>query len=232
MTENAIFQEGFTDALFNNLIVGIVPVVVLIIFFVVAVKLAGRRRKGDVRQKTEDMLNNDNNANMARNKAIGEEFFYTQDMAALPIANYTEEEMKTPVPTYMWQKKIVALAEKKMLHFDRQYSNVELKQMYGASNLEAVARYEENFTNFIHTMRNWAEALITAGKTADAQKVLEASVAARSELSQSYTLLADIYAGDGDFAALSKLRVSVEAGTLPGKGIALKHIDKLAKEAR
>ena len=223
-------EEGFNDALMRNLLIPILSAIVLVAFFMVAIKLAGRKRAGQGRQNTEDMLDLDNTANLARNKDIGEEFFYQVDLAALPIAEYTEEEMKKPHPAYIWQKKVVDMAAKKMLRFDRQYTNVELKQMYGPSNLEFVARYEENFTNFIHAMRHWAEALTAQGATEDAMTVLEASVQAGSELSQSYTLLADIYAGKGNTSALHKLRQTLETTNMPGRAIAQKHIDKLIGE--
>jgi len=223
----AFSDEGFVSALTNNLIVGIVPVIALIIFFVLVVRLANRKRTGDTRQKTADMLEADNAANLSRNKEIGEQFFYTPNIDKLPIAVYTDKEMAEPAATYMWQERVAKAAEKKMLHFDKQYSNVELKQMFGASNLEAVARYEENFTNFIHSMRNWAEALIAAEKTENARVVLEESVEAGSELSQTYTILADIYSKNNDTPSLIRLKTNLETSPMPGKNIAIKHINKL-----
>jgi len=230
--EPAFLQEGFASILLGNVLIGIVPILVLVVFFVIVVRLANRRKKGDVRQKTEDMLNKDNAANLTRNKEIGEELFYTPDEAKLPLREYTEAEMRQPVAAYMWQKKVVDISAKKMLRFDRAYSNVELKQMFGPSNLEYVARYEENFNNFIHSMRHWAEALLAAGQTEDARRILEESVAAGSELSQSYTKLADIYAEAGDAESLARLKSTVEKSPMPGKNIAAKHIENKLAEAR
>ena len=228
--ENPIVEAVLSDTLVRNLLVGIIPFLILAIFFIVAIRVANRRRSGDVRHKTENMLNSDAAANLARNKEIGSEFYFTPDLTALPISEYSADEMKKPHPPCLWQKKVVELASKKMLRFDRQYSNLELKQMFGPSNLEFAARYEENFSDFIHAMRHWAEALIGAGKTEDAQKVLEASVAAGSELSQSYTLLGDIYAAKGDFLAVRNLKNNLQAANMPGKAIAMKHLDKLIND--
>jgi len=226
------FDGVFADNLMRNVLRGIVPILVLVVVIAVALKIAERKRMDKARQNTQDMINEDDAANSARNRDISEEFYYAPKLSDLPVAQYSDEDMRKPVPTYMWQAKVVAAAEKKMLRFDRQYSNVELKQMIGPANLENVAKYEENFTNFIHAMRHWAEALINTGQQADAQRVLEESIKAGSELSQSYTLLADIYYETGKSEPLKELLAAAQASTMPGKNIAIKHIDELLKETR
>ena len=231
ITYLAIFDGDFAGLLTQNLLRGIVPIVVLVVVITIAFKIAERRRLDKVRQNTQDMIDADDAANYARHRDIEEDFFYTVNLANLPVAKYSEEDMKKPVPSYMWQTKVLAAAEKKMLHFDRQYSNVELKQMFGPANLDDVAKYEENFTNFIHAMRHWAEALLNAYRRDEAQKVLEESVRAGSELSQSYTLLADIYHESGNKAGLKELLAMAQASNMPGKNIAVKHIDALMKGA-
>jgi len=226
-----VFDGVFAENLMANVLRGVVPILVLVVVITVAFKLAERKRLDKARQSTKDMMDADDAANTARHRDIGEEFFYTARLSDLPITQYSEEDMAKPASPYMWQAKVVAAAEKKMLHFDRQYSNVELKQMFGPANLDDVAKYEENFSNFIHAMRYWAEALINADKSAEAQKVLEESVKARSELSQSYTLLADIYKQSGNLSKLKELLSTVQASSMPGKNIAIRHIDALLKEA-
>ena len=225
------FDGIFAENLMNNVLRGIIPILVLVVVITIAFKIAERKRQDKIRQNTQDMIDADDAANQSRHKDIGEEFFYKPNLADLPVAQYSEEDMKKPVPSYMWQTKVVAAAEKKMLRFDRQYSNVELKQMFGPSNLDNVAKYEENFTNFIHTLRFWAEALISSNRHTDAQRVLEESVKAGSELSQSYTLLADIYKQSDDINALKKLLAMAQSSAMPGKNIAIKHIEALLKEA-
>lgn len=226
-----VFDGVFAENLMANVLRGVVPILVLVVVITVAFKVAERKRLDKARQSTKDMMDADDAANLARHKDIGEEFFYTVSLSDLPITQYSEEDMAKPVSPYMWQVKVVAAAEKKMLRFDRQYSNVELKQMFGPSNLDNVAKYEENFTNFIHAMRFWAEALINADRREEAQKVLEESVRAGSELSQSYTLLADIYYQSRNFVSLKELLTTTQASAMPGKNIAAKHIDALLKEA-
>ncbi|MCL2573051.1 MAG: hypothetical protein FWE34_00690 [Defluviitaleaceae bacterium] len=223
---------SFAENLMHNVLRGIIPIVVLIVVIGLAIRVTNRKRKDAARQNTQDMMEANEAANQTRNKEIGEELFFTPDMARLPIVQYSQEDMQKPVPPYMWQTKVLDAAQKKMLRFDRQYTNVELKQMFGAANLDNVANYEENFTNFIHAVRFWAEALIATENTDDAQKVLEESVNVGSELSQSYTLLADIYKNSRNLVALQGLLDKVQASNMPGKNIAIKHINALFEEAK
>jgi len=219
-----IFNTIFAESLLRNVLVGLVPIIVLVVVVTVGIKIAERKRMEKARQDTHDMLAADDAANMARNRDICDRFFYTASLEKLPITEYSAADMAKPVPTYMWQAKVIKAAAKQMLHFDKQYTNVELKQMFGPANLDNVAKYEENFANYMHAMRFWAEALITANNKADAQRVLEESVSAGSELSQSYTLLADIYNESKQTGKLQELLAAAEASTMPGKGIATKHI--------
>ena len=227
----AIFDGAFAENLTQNVLRGIIPIVVLVVIVTIGLKMAEKKRMDKVRQNTQDMIDADDAANYARHRDIGEDFFYEPNLSDLPVAQYSGEDMKNLVPPYMWQTKVIAAAEKKMLRFDKQYTNLELKQMFGPANLEDVAKYEENFTNFIHAMRYWAEALINADRRADAQRVLEESVKAGSELSQSYTLLADIYNQSGNINALKELLSKAQASAMPGKNIAIKHIEALLKGA-
>lgn len=226
-----IFIGGFTDVLINSLIRGVLPIVMLVLIFLLVLNIASKRR-GVARQKVENMLDENIAADSARNKDIGEEFFYTPILENLPINEYSEEEKAAPSADFLWQSKVVEIAKKKMLRFDRQYSNIELKHMFGASNLESVARYEENFSNYNHALRHWAEALLGLEKIKEAERALEESVASGSEISQSYTLLANIYFKTENINALKELKAKAQASSMPGKKIAVTYIDNLLAEER
>ena len=229
LTTEGFFTPEAGDIFVRTVLRGVIPVLALVLLFVLAMRIAEKRSQSKSLEKTEKMLAEDEAANATRLKDIADDFYYVPNLSALPVRKYSDEEMARPHPCYMWQKKILDIHEKKMLRFDKQYTNVELKYMFGAANLEFVARYEENFTNFIHTMRNWAEALLAADMQDDALLVLKASVDAGSEASQSYTLLADIYASLGETKKLADLKKLVEQRNLPGKKIAISHIEKLLK---
>ncbi|MCL2170122.1 MAG: hypothetical protein FWB74_08880 [Defluviitaleaceae bacterium] len=199
----AYLEPDFFGVLTSRLLTAIIPVVILIILFTIAVRLASK--SGKVRQKAEKLIAENEAANTARAREIEDEHFFKPELDKLPIRTFTAEEMSLPHPVYLWQNKVVQGASKKMLRFGSEQSNVELKRRYGLANLEFVARYEENFTNFCHGLRHWAQVLLLEGNEADAQMVLEFAVHAGSEISLTYTMLADIYKNQNDVQKLKEL---------------------------
>ena len=69
--------------------------------------------------------------------------------------------------------------------------------------------------------------MIADNRQDEARKVLEESIDAGSEQSQSYTLLGDIYANTGNRDALKELYTRLQKSAMPGKSIAVAHIEKL-----
>jgi hypothetical protein len=226
------FGEGFGNKLLQYLLAGALPLLVFLAVFMIAMRFAGRGDK--TRRKIEKMLALDEAANRTRVHEIDTGLFYEADFSALPVREYNDEEMARPHPCYLWQKKVLSIYGKKMLRFDRSYSNIELKHMFGVANLEFVARYEENFMNYIHALRHWAEALLAFGASSgdsvmadDARVILEIANDAGSEVSQTYTILADIYVSLGLAQELEGLRNTIINRNFPGKQIALDYINKL-----
>lgn len=214
------------NTLIRNIAIGLAPILILALFVILMIRLSNRKGNEKM-QYTAEMLKENDEANNARARNVEDELLFSIIMEDLPLREYTKEEQEGLNPAYMWQNKVIQAASKKMLHFDSPKTNVELKQMFGRANLEFVARYEENFVNFIHAMRHWAEALLAEDKKDDAQKVLEIAVESGSEVSQTYNLLADIYAEANKGGKLKTLKELAENRSLPGKAIVLNHIEKL-----
>ena len=221
----ALAEEGFANTLFDRLLVGIVPALILVALFTIALTVASKRRK--TRSNAHKMFDADNRANSARTKKISDELFFIPDINELPMQEYSFAETEIPNPAYLWQKKVADTHQKKMLRFDQEYTNIELKEMFGHANLEIIARYEENFTNFNHALVNWAKALQAHDNHKDAQKILEYAVSIGSEISAAYTLLADIYAAKNKPKALQELHEKAEQSTMPHKTPTLSHIQEL-----
>ncbi|MCL2575225.1 MAG: hypothetical protein FWE33_02215 [Defluviitaleaceae bacterium] len=224
MLISAFFEDGFTDLLLGHLLFPIILAVILIIGITIVIRIGSKQ--GKIQRRTARMLADDSAANSVRLKKIDPSYFFVPNVDELPFKEYSDEDIKKPQGTYLWQKKALDASAKKMLHFDEEYSNTELKKMFGAANLEFVARYEENFTNYIHTLRNWAQALINDGFKDDAQKVLEFAAKAGSEVSQTYIMLADIYAEKNDNQALQSLKNTLATRRIPAKDAAITHIEK------
>lgn len=233
--KNIIFYPAFITTTIQNVFQGtfvsivsnILPVLVIIAIIIIIVKLSNRKNNKDLRLKVGNMLNQDHAANMARSKNINQELFYIPNISILPIKNYEADDKNKSTGPHLWQNKALEQANKKMLHFEKPMTNIELKNMFGAANLEQLANYEENFSNYMHTLRNWAKALFDKGELQDAQIILEESISAGSEASANYSLLADIYHKNNNTQGLQDLKVRLNNSSMPGKDIAYAYINKI-----
>jgi len=219
-----IFGGEFFSNLFSNVMWGVLPILTLIIIFWLVVRVFAKRSTKGAGEGTKKLLNDDYIANSARTKEIEESLFYMPDISRLPIRKY--EDIANESVTAQRQAKAIALAESKMIGGVSGLSNIDLKNMFGPAQLEKVAKYEENFSKYMHALRFWSESLIKDGHLGDAQIVLEESIKGGSEISAAYTLLAEIYYGKKDTAAIKALAKTAEEKEWPGRKMALDQIYK------
>ena len=72
-------------------------------------------------------------------------------------------------------------------------TNTDLKLEYGAPNIKLLMEFDQNYTLLARTLQTLAEELFKAGFIAEAGIILEFAISTRTEVSQSYFLLADLY---------------------------------------
>lgn len=73
------------------------------------------------------------------------------------------------------------------------YSNTDLKLEYGTANITLLMEYDQNYTLLVRNIQKWAEILLDAGYTEEAQGLLEYAVTIRTDVSRTYYKLAEIY---------------------------------------
>ena len=173
---------------------------VVIIFLTVMLNFFLARNKSN-RIDYDSLMEEESNANRARRRDIGPEHFVRPDLDKLPFTGFSNEEAEV--------KKRGSLP---MIRFDKNLSNNELKYMFGVANLDEITRMEENFTEFIRAMIIWAEEFVSRGVYDNAEAVLNETIKLKSELSKSYTLLADIYKLKNDEAMLNSFVDKISAG--------------------
>lgn len=76
------------------------------------------------------------------------------------------------------------------------FTNTDLKLEYGAPNIKLLMEFDQNYTLLARTLQTFAEELYKACLIAEATTVLEFAISTRTDVSQSYFLLADIYERD------------------------------------
>lgn len=203
----------------------LVPVFVLLIFFAIVIQAAIRSTKQASYKRTQEFLRQEEESNNVRKKDIDEALFFVPDLSALPIKKYSPQEAEKFSVLISRQEKVVAAAQKKMIKFKEEKTNHDVKLQFGTVNLETIANYEENYSQYMYALINWAESLIEAGNLTDAQSVLSASIDQGSEISKSFTLLADIYFQNNDKAKMEDLYETVNTINIPAGKKAWEHIN-------
>lgn len=101
-------------------------------------------------------------------------------------------------------KELESLATRKILNLS-QYTNTDLKMMYGPANLENLSEYDNNFTSLIRLLNKIGTKLNEAGQIENATAFFEYSISIESDISTTYVQLGQIYKDNNDKKKLDEL---------------------------
>lgn len=104
-------------------------------------------------------------------------------------------------------------------------SNTDLKLEYGVPNFDTMTKIGEDFDRVCVLLNSYAKILKEAGLHKDAIEVLEFAVGVGSDISETYTLLADYYRESGQDQKLEFLKGKVSSSEMLLKDSILKKID-------
>jgi hypothetical protein len=142
-------------------------------------------------------LEEEEEANLVRKKEIGAEMYYEADLTELP-------QIPEGDPF-----QVERTSRRTMLRFERPMTNLELKKQYGVSQMDNIALYEENLSEYLKALTHWG-ASIAGENPSEAIIILEKVVELGGEFRDAYKLAADIYAGKGDRDGMKTLRTVTE----------------------
>ena len=173
--------------LFN---VGLLVASIIVILFIASVtKRHGRLQDA----KNRRFLEEEQAANLARKREIDPELFFVPDLGVLPTVEQGDPH------------KVVRASIRTMVRFAEPISNVELKKMYGVSQLDSISQYEENYHDYLKCLGEWAKFLEKNERTEDALTVLLYTIELGTEFRAPYKLATDIYFSKGDRGAIFAL---------------------------
>ena len=181
--------------------------VALGIFIILRTLITANRKSplDDLRNQIRD----EQAANFARAKDIPAHLFITCDFNFLEHVTYessAELDASLVIRLTNLNDSLLKKSQDKMLRTDASFTNLEIKQTYGATNLDKVAEYEGHFYEFIHTANNYAELLLKTNFFERAEKILtELIYVAKSDVLKTYTLLLDHYQTQNQTASLNTL---------------------------
>ena len=136
---------------------------------------------------TEDFLAREREALFARNTDISNLELFTPDLNILPFHNRSDD-------TYLagLESNVKTSGNEPMLDL-HEYSNTDLKLMYGNGNFPTISKYDQNFMYFTRDIFIWGKYLYENDYIDDACTVLEYLISIATDNSSAFTILAKIY---------------------------------------
>lgn len=160
-------------------------------------------------------------ANFARKRDISQLELLTVNLEALPFTQSPDDQEAE------LSDKVRTCASTKMLNLTG-YSNTDLKEQYGAGNLDELTEWDQNFMYFIRALSQWGSYLYQKRDYARTKAIMEYSIEIGSDISTVYTTLGEIYAREHNWEKVDELISLVDASDFALKESILKKL-KLTK---
>ncbi len=84
-------------------------------------------------------------------------------------------------------------------------SNTDLKLKYGPANLALLSSYDENYTKLVRSLHTCGKYFMETGNTADGLKYLEFAIKCQTDISATYTILAEYYHNHNEYEKIALL---------------------------
>lgn len=193
--------------------------VFLALMIVFVLFLAYKRRKQTQNQSevNEAFLDRERRANATRKKDISSLDYLPFSVSEFPLDSYPDERLASceTVLKNLSGKRIINLSE---------YSNTDLKLMYGPANLNDLSEYDENYHVLSETILAYAGRELELDRKPAAAAVLEYAAELHIDSSRIYLMLARLYQ---DQNAPEKISHIIETLSAMDKKFASSTIQKL-----
>jgi len=172
------------------------------------------KRREKEAKKYQEFWDEENKANSTRKKSLDNLNYITIPFNQLPMDIMTENEQ---VKEYL--ELLSTLSENPIVNFTG-LSNTELKLEYGAANIDLLSAYDQSYTLLARTLNDWAKFLYNNNYIDEAKTILEYALSTRTDVSESYMLLATIYKETCQLEKIKELiPVASEINSLMSKSI-------------
>lgn len=174
-----------------------------LIFLTVRYNKIATKRK----QQEEEFWAKERQANITPAKDISNLRYITIPLEKFPLNFSTDEEV------IEIENELKDLATHRLLNLDG-ISNTDLKLTYGVPNFETMSRIGEDFDRVCILLNKYAKALFEKERYDDVINVLEFAVGVGTDITESYTMLAQCYRLKEMEAKLDLLKNQVEQSSL------------------
>ena len=172
---------------------------IVFVYTIIIVAWSSRRQRAIAEQKEKEFWNREKKANSVRKKSLDGLDYIKIPLDKLPMHALSEDEKAKEYEeliTYLSSQPIVNLTG---------FTNTDLKLEYGTANITPLSQYDQNYTTLVRTLQQWAELLLKAGLTAEAETVLAYAISIGTDVSHTYYALAQIYADRAEYDKIAGL---------------------------
>jgi hypothetical protein len=163
------------------------------VIFIVVFTVRNRQNRKKQADLTENFWNRELEANSTRKQDIS-----NLDYVSIPF------EIFPPDIHAECKEKLWSLSDKKILNLTGM-TNTQLKQRYGAANLEFLGECDANFADLVYCIGTYADELLKADRPSEAKQLLEFGVSVQADSSFIYTTLGKLYRDAGETEQLQSL---------------------------
>ena len=172
---------------------------IVFVYTILIVARNTRRQKALAKKKEQEFWDREKRANSVRKKSLDGLDYVRIPLDKLPMDALPEDEKAREYKellTYLSTQPIVNLTG---------FTNTDLKLEYGTANITPLSQYDQNYTALVRTLQQWAELLLNAALTEEAETVLAYAISIGTDVSHTYYALAKIYAGREEYDKIADL---------------------------
>lgn len=198
------------------------PIPIIFIWFIIfIVYLAFKRTKQTQNQQNanQSFLERERLANNTRKKDISGLNYLPFTTDRLPDSVSSDEKLN------IIESELKELSNQKIINLS-QYSNTDLKLMYGPANLPALSEYDNNYHRLAALFLDYASRQLELCDTSAAIAALEYAAELRIQSSRIYLLLAELYLKQGTPEKINTIRDTVSSMEEPFRRLVLPKLDQ------
>ncbi len=183
------------------------PILPFFLLFIVLLAIRLKTLYAKQEQQETEFWDKERQANITPAKDISNLRYITIPIDKFPIHFSTDEDIQEI------ESELIELSKHKLLNLIG-ISNTDLKLTYGVPNFETMSKIGDDFDRVCVLLNKYAQALFEAERYDDVITVLEFAVGVGTDISESYTLLANCYRLKEMDAKLDLLKTQVEQSKL------------------
>ena len=187
------------------------PILPFFIIFLVWLSIRLHSLQNKQKKQETDFWDKERQANLTPAKDISNLRYITIPLEKFPL-NFSNDEKVIEI-----ENELRELSTHKLLNLDGK-TNTDLKLEYGVPNFETMSQIGEDFDRVCVLLNAYAGILGESDMINEAQSVLEFAVGVGTDISDSYTMLADIYEQSGSQEKLDWLMNQIETSNMLLKG--------------